>query len=309
MRAAQRPTPWKAIRNSALIFGLLSGCGPLAARSPADIFTSPTPALTETVVPTETIYPTETQTSTPEPTETPEPSPTPEPILGGEGVGVQYNYYDGKSVSNIPPPEITSHLIPTTPEQWKENMNLTDSTGKPLAWGKPTFVIELLGYLGGDGVYPVIPFLVRDIVQYETYDLYNAPLYFAILETPARGGSNFLIMELIDYSYGASNYTYFEYPATGLPSDWVDQKVTSGQMMPYIVKIGGFNDKKLLAFFQKHLGSVVLVGLPDTPAPVGTIPEFEQLVADFSEAVLLPKGFRNEHGTTQPEFYIPHAGQ
>jgi hypothetical protein len=282
-----------------LLFALLlilAACAPAAENPTATA--SPVPSLTASLSPTPTLTPTDVKsTATTKPTATPE-------RLGGDGVGVAFWYQDGDTSTFVVPPEIASLLVPTSPEKWQEFMNLTDSTGQPLPWGKPVFFVE--GGTG-DGISPVIPFLVRDIVQYGTHKgENNAPIYFAILETPAKDGSNFYIKQMTPLGlYVNAKYQFNEYPSTGLPIEWLGQNVYVGAIDSISVDSDRLSDTQLLNLLQKNVGKVILVNFPDLPVPVGSYPRYEKMVTWFSDAKLIPKGF--EANPANPSFLIPSS--
>jgi len=83
MKEAHRPSLRRAIRNSTIILSFATGCGPIEARSPVEVFASPTTPITETLdgglLPAESVSPTETQIPTLEPTPTQEIAKPTEP--------------------------------------------------------------------------------------------------------------------------------------------------------------------------------------------------------------------------------------
>jgi len=293
------------MKKLTLLFALLlilAACTPAAENPTA----TASPAPSDTLVATEaasqiaTLTPTVVK-PTIQPTVTREPTLTATPEqLGGDEVGVACYYMDGVSSTHIPPPEIAPLLVPTSPEKWQELMNLTDSTGKPIQWGKPAFFVNWEGG-PGDGIFPVIPFLLRDIVQYGIYKGDNVLTYLAIFETPAKGGSNFYILQLTPrgrYVNPTSGYT--AYPSTGLPAEWVGQNVPTQTAF-----LGGVwqSDTQLLELFQGYIGKVVLVEFPDLSGPVGSVPQYEKSVTWMSDAELIPEGFEANTGT--PNFFLP----
>ncbi len=207
---------------------------------------------------------TEDATATPAPTltETPTTEPTATPELGGSEVAY---LYDGR---RIPMPEgVKSLLTPSDPEMWKQTgWYFTDGT--PYPWGKP---IEV----GSGDQLLVVPFFVRGVVEIpEPLGHAGGKRIFVVLETPAYGGSNFVILNLQDNIYSTHPIIVRNYLVDGkVPVNWAQSSwgnpISVEDYLLGLTYTGTFTGKQITDELKQYVGKMVMVSFTPDPEYVG----------------------------------------
>jgi hypothetical protein len=183
--------------------------------------------------------------------------------IGGEKSVVLWRDINSKTEV---PAVFAPYLTPTTPEQWKQLQQQmpTMDNGQPMQLGRAVGRVE-------DGVsrvvsMPVVPGLVRGVVEYRTYA--KQPAYAAIVEFPVEGGSYFWIswlMEAYNSSPGGSVAKLIPgaYPAkcTGEATctfETVYRAAVTGQQLP--------SDYQMIRIMRGLTGQVALF-IFNSPVP------------------------------------------
>lgn len=224
------------------LFASLAACSPAIPISPSPI---PSPSATPTSAPTSTSTPYSTPTETP--TSTPEP-------LGGTKVAY---IYDGDG-ARIPIPEgVKALLTPSSSDTWKQTGILyVDET--PYPWGEFSVV-----YLVNHQKIFVVPSLVKGVVEIpEPNANTGGKRIFIVLETPAHGGSNFIILNTQDNKYSTyAPYRLFrlvdgKVPLDQVQSSW-EHPMNNEDFAPR-TKLAGFLTGRAIAdTFKQYIGKLV----------------------------------------------------
>lgn len=224
------------------------------------------------------------------PTPTPDSTPTAtkEPEIGGTTAVILWkDYYKRSTV----PSEFAPYLVPTTPEQWKSLDTLTMSDGKPIPLGGAITYLEV-----GDpfGKWPVIPGLVRGVVEHGTYA--GKPTYGAILEFPVKGGSVFYVA-LLDASNTNAYLPTSQLIPGAYPVECTGGVVCKGEQVYVTIKKGysiPINDPDMVSLLQRLTGTMALF-------PMRPIPEHQAIVKAIANGSL--SAGETQYALSPPEIW------